>query len=142
MPHARPHNACQEKPSASSLAFVAGGKKTRWARRKLAGVPRIVWIAGVVAILLAVVGLTNIVYQVTHKPTELFAFVGHRLDKEPAEPWRQLVGRVRLALANPPCFVTRPWRLFLPARPAPWRAYRDRACSRARRALPRPAFEA
>src|ERR1700680_1302550 len=77
-------------------------QKARWARRKLARVPRIVRIAGVVAILLAVVALTNIVYQVIHKPTELFAFVGHRLDKEPAEPWRQLVGRVRLALANPP----------------------------------------
>src|ERR1700674_460555 len=64
-------------------------QKARWARRKLAGVPRIVRIAGVVAILLAVVGLTNIVYQVIQKPTELFAFVGHRLDKEPAETWRQ-----------------------------------------------------
>jgi len=52
-------------------------------------VPRIARIAGVVAILLAVVGLTNIVYQVIQKPTELFAFVGHRLDKEPAETWRQ-----------------------------------------------------
>ncbi len=24
-----------------------------------------------------------------HKPTELFFFVGHRLDKEPVETWRQ-----------------------------------------------------
>jgi len=64
-------------------------QKARWARRKLVGVPRIVRIAGVAAILLAVFGLTNIVYQVIQKPTELFAFVGHRLDKEPAETWRQ-----------------------------------------------------
>ena len=64
-------------------------QKARWAWRKLATVPRIVRIAGVVAILLAVVALTNIVYQVIHKPTELFAFVGHRLDKQPAETWRQ-----------------------------------------------------
>src|SRR4030081_3924182 len=64
-------------------------QKARCARRKLAGVPRMVQITGVVAILLAVVALTNIVYQVIHKPTELFAFVGHRLDKEPAETWRQ-----------------------------------------------------
>src|ERR1700680_3467497 len=63
-------------------------QKARWARRKLAGAPRIVRIAGVVAILLAVVGLTNIAYQVIQKPTELFA-LGHRLDKEPAETWRQ-----------------------------------------------------
>src|ERR1700724_2385045 len=64
-------------------------QKARWAWRKLARVPRIVRSAGVVAILLAVVALTNIVYQVIHKPTELFAFVGHRLDKEPGETWRQ-----------------------------------------------------
>lgn len=41
------------------------------------------------AILLAVAALVNLVYHVIHKPTELFAFIGHRLDKEPAETWRQ-----------------------------------------------------
>jgi hypothetical protein len=46
-------------------------------------------IAGVVAILLASIALTNLVYQVIRKPTELFFFVGHRLDKEPPETWRQ-----------------------------------------------------
>ena len=40
-------------------------------------------------ILFAVVALTNLVYHVIHKPTELFAFAGNRLDKEPAETWRQ-----------------------------------------------------
>src|SRR6195256_1970690 len=64
-------------------------QKVRWAWRKLARVPPIVPIAGPIAILLAVVALTNIIYQVIHKPTELFAFVGHRLDKEPAETWGQ-----------------------------------------------------
>ena len=58
-------------------------------RRKLAKAPRIFWIVGVVAIVLAAVTLTNLIYQVIHKPTELFAFVGHRLDKEPVETWRQ-----------------------------------------------------
>ena len=43
----------------------------RWARRKLAGAPRIVRITGVVAILLPVVTLTNLAYQVIHKPTKL-----------------------------------------------------------------------
>jgi hypothetical protein len=64
-------------------------RRARWARRKLARVPRAVRIAGSVAILLAVVALTNLVYQVIRKPTELFFFVGHALDKEPAETWRQ-----------------------------------------------------
>ena len=44
---------------------------------------------GAVAILLAVVALTNLVYQVIHKPTELFFFIGNGLDKEPAQNWRQ-----------------------------------------------------
>jgi hypothetical protein len=42
-----------------------------------------------VAILLVIAALVNLVYHVILKPTEPFAFVGHRLDKEPAETWRQ-----------------------------------------------------
>jgi hypothetical protein len=42
-----------------------------------------------VAILLPAVALTNLLYQVIRKPTELFFFVGHALDKEPPETWRQ-----------------------------------------------------
>ncbi|WP_213774502.1 transglycosylase SLT domain-containing protein [Bradyrhizobium sp. dw_78] len=64
-------------------------RSARWARSKLAKTTRAARIAGVVAILLAAVALTNLVYHVIHKPTELFFFVGHRLDKEPAETWRQ-----------------------------------------------------
>ena len=61
----------------------------RWARRKFARAPLIVRIVAVVALLLAALALTNLVYQVIRKPTELFVIVGHRLDKEPAETWRQ-----------------------------------------------------
>jgi hypothetical protein len=64
-------------------------RRARWARQKLARAPRAIQIAGGVAILLAVLALVNLVYHVIHKPTELFAFVGHRLDKEPPETWRQ-----------------------------------------------------
>jgi hypothetical protein len=61
----------------------------RWARGKLARAPLMVRIVGIVAMLLAAGALTNIVYHVVRKPTELFFFVGNRLDKEPAETWRQ-----------------------------------------------------
>lgn len=61
----------------------------RWARRKLARTPRAARILGILAILLPVLALANLVYHVIHKPTELFAVVGDRLDKEPAETWRQ-----------------------------------------------------
>jgi len=57
-------------------------------------------IAGSVAILLVVVALTNLVYHVIHKPTELFAFVGNGLDKEPAETWRQYGPLFRTSSTN------------------------------------------
>lgn len=60
-----------------------------WARQTFGQAPRAVRIAVVGALVLATLVLTNLVYHVIHKPTELFFFVGHRLDKEPAETWRQ-----------------------------------------------------
>jgi Transglycosylase SLT domain len=63
----------------------------RWRRRArqwFARTPLTVRIIGCVAILLPLFALTNLVYQVIRKPTELFAFIDHRLDKEPAETWR------------------------------------------------------
>src|ERR1700691_4987578 len=59
------------------------------ARRNLARLPRSIQIALAIAVLLPVSALTNLVYHVIRKPTELFFFVGHRLDKEPSETWRQ-----------------------------------------------------
>jgi hypothetical protein len=59
------------------------------ARQKLARIPRAIQIGGAPAILLVVLALSNLIYQVIHKPTELFFFVGHRLDKEPPETWRE-----------------------------------------------------
>jgi Transglycosylase SLT domain len=62
---------------------------TRLARQKLAQAPRTLLITATVAILLATFPLVNLVYHVIRKPTELLALVGHRLDKEPPETWRQ-----------------------------------------------------
>ena len=63
-------------------------KRWRVARQKLARISRSLLIAATVAILLVTLAVSNIVYQVIHKPTELFFFVGHRFDKEPPETWR------------------------------------------------------
>jgi Transglycosylase SLT domain len=60
----------------------------RRARQKLAQTPLTIRIAVIVAILLPLLALTNVAYHVILKPTELFAFIGHRLDKEPPETWR------------------------------------------------------
>jgi hypothetical protein len=58
-------------------------------RRMFARAPRTVQIASAVAVLLLALALANIGYHIIRKPTELFVFVGARLDKEPAETWRQ-----------------------------------------------------
>lgn len=64
-------------------------RSARWLRKKLARAPRMVRIAASLAVLLAAAALLNIVYQLVRKPTELFVLVGHALDKEPADTWRQ-----------------------------------------------------
>jgi hypothetical protein len=77
------------KSKSFALRLRRWRRGARLVRRKLAKIPLSVRIAGGVAILLATFTLTNLIYHVIHKPTELFFFVGHRLDKEPAETWRQ-----------------------------------------------------
>ena len=68
---------------------LARTRPVLWARRKLSRLPRAIRIAVAIAVLLPLLALTNLVYHVIRKPTELFFLVGHRLDKEPAETWRQ-----------------------------------------------------
>ncbi|QIO34268.1 transglycosylase SLT domain-containing protein [Bradyrhizobium sp. 1(2017)] len=62
-------------------------RAARWARTRFARAPRMVRIAGGAAALLAAAALLNVAYQTLRKPTELFAVVGHALDKEPEETW-------------------------------------------------------
>ncbi|MCK1323279.1 transglycosylase SLT domain-containing protein [Bradyrhizobium sp. 156] len=64
-------------------------RSARSMRKTFARAPRMVRIAGGAAMLLAVLVLVNIAYQMVRKPTELFVLVGHALDKEPSDTWRQ-----------------------------------------------------
>ena len=78
------------RKSRSFLPRLRGFRRgARWVRGQFARAPWAIRIAGIIAILLALLALTNLVYHVIRKPTELFFFVGNRLDKEPAETWRQ-----------------------------------------------------
>ncbi len=61
----------------------------RWTQRNLTRAPRAARIAGLIAILLVVLALTNLIYHVIHKPTRVVLLCRPRLDKEPAETWRQ-----------------------------------------------------
>jgi hypothetical protein len=91
-PHTR--NSSPRKPRGRTsrrrtlLRRIVRWRGTRWARRALTAAPPAVRIVAVAAVLLTVVALTNLVYHVIHKPTELFFFVGNGHDKEPAETWR------------------------------------------------------
>ncbi|MBW5438434.1 transglycosylase SLT domain-containing protein [Bradyrhizobium canariense] len=77
----------RSKPLLSRLRKLR--RSARWMRKTFARAPRMVQIGGAVAMLLAAVALVNIAYQTMRKPTELFVLVGHALDKEPSETWRQ-----------------------------------------------------
>ncbi|CCD92426.1 conserved exported hypothetical protein [Bradyrhizobium sp. ORS 375] len=61
----------------------------RWLRRKAGAAPRWVKLTVGAALALVLVALANLAYHVARKPTELFVVVGHSLDKEPEETWRQ-----------------------------------------------------
>jgi hypothetical protein len=63
-------------------------KGARWAWRKLKAAPKAVRIATVTVTALAVFSVTNLVYQVVRKPTEMFFPVSDALDKPPAETWQ------------------------------------------------------
>ncbi|HEY8337444.1 MAG TPA: lytic transglycosylase domain-containing protein [Tardiphaga sp.] len=52
-------------------------------------------IAVVVMAILIVLPLANLAWQVVRKPTELLFFADRRLDKQPAETWRQYGARFR-----------------------------------------------
>src|SRR5436305_1329396 len=71
------------------LRAVPRRRGARWARGKLAAAPSAVRIACIAATVLAAFFLTNLVYQVARKPTELLFFLGRALDKVPSETWRQ-----------------------------------------------------
>jgi hypothetical protein len=61
----------------------------RLVRRTLTAAPRAVRIVRLAALVLAAFSLTNLVYHVVRKPSELLFFVVGELDKEPIETWRQ-----------------------------------------------------
>src|SRR5260370_22922907 len=71
------------------LRRVSRWRGARLVRRTLTAAPRAVRIVCLAALVLAAFSLTNLVYHVVRKPTELLFFVGGELDKEPIETLRQ-----------------------------------------------------
>lgn len=73
--------------SNSLLRRVSGS--ARLVRRALSAAPLMVRIVCLTALVLAAFSLTNLVYHIVRKPSELLFFVGGTLDKEPIETWRR-----------------------------------------------------
>jgi hypothetical protein len=70
------------------VGFRSWRKRARWTWHKLIAAPSAIRIV-VIAIVLAVVSATNLVYQVVRKPTEMFFPVSDAMNKMPAETWQQ-----------------------------------------------------
>jgi Transglycosylase SLT domain len=71
------------------LRRVSRWRGARLLRRTLTAAPLMVRIVCLAALVLAAFSLTNLVYHVVRKPSELLFFVGRALDKEPVETWRR-----------------------------------------------------
>src|SRR5258707_5614158 len=71
------------------LRRVSRWRGARLVRRTLTAAPRAVRIVCLAALVLAAFSLTNLVYHVVRKPSELLFFVCGALDQEPIETLRR-----------------------------------------------------
>jgi hypothetical protein len=77
-------------------------KRARWAWHKLNAAPSAIRIVVIAATVLAGFSVTNLVYQVVRKPTEMLFPVSGAMNKMPAETWQQYAP----AIAPCPAFLT------------------------------------
>jgi hypothetical protein len=63
--------------------------RARWLLSKLKAVPKPILALGIAAAVVAVFSVTNLVYQILHKPTEVFALIPGESNKAPIETWKQ-----------------------------------------------------
>jgi Transglycosylase SLT domain len=94
VPSPRPATSRSRKSRAGKRWKALRRRLKNWrlgqrAQRTLGATFRPVRTVVVIAMLLAAFFVVNVVYHVVRKPTELFFVAGHRLDKEPAETWRE-----------------------------------------------------
>src|SRR5215469_14433666 len=64
-------------------------KRAQRAQGKFTAIPTAMRIVLLCIAVLAVFSVTNLVYQILHKPTEVFALIPGESNKAPAETWRQ-----------------------------------------------------
>src|SRR5215831_2636007 len=64
-------------------------ERVTWAARNLYAAPAAIRVLAIAAIVVLGLLVTNLVYHVLCKPTEMFALVSNEFNKAPAETWRQ-----------------------------------------------------
>jgi hypothetical protein len=75
--------------SALTGSFEWSFKRAQWALGKLKALPTAMRAVLICIAVLAVFSVTNLVYQIVHKPTEVFALIPGESNKAPIETWRQ-----------------------------------------------------
>lgn len=72
------------------IRWVSGWvKRAHWALGKFTAIPTAMRVAVICIAVLAVFSVTNLIYQILHKPTEVFALIPGESNKVPIETWRQ-----------------------------------------------------
>jgi Transglycosylase SLT domain len=64
-------------------------KRGRWVLCKLKAIPTTMRVVLICIAVLVVFSVTNLIYQILHKPTEVFALIPGESNKAPVETWRQ-----------------------------------------------------
>src|SRR5215471_7098681 len=64
-------------------------KRARWALGKFTAIPTAMRVIVICIAVLVVFSVANLVYQILHKPTEVFALIPGESNKAPTETWRQ-----------------------------------------------------
>src|SRR5215472_4123382 len=84
-----PHWSGFRRPDWSALLTRINGwrKRAQWLESKLKALPKAIRVVVLSLALVAVFFVTNLVYHIVHKPTEVFSPVSGGFNKTPIETW-------------------------------------------------------
>jgi len=78
-----------QESSAPLRSLDSWCKRAQWTLGKLKAIPTAMRVVLICIAVLVVFSVANLVYQILHKPTEVFALIPGESNKAPTETWRQ-----------------------------------------------------
>src|SRR5262250_3246102 len=78
-----------QESSAPLRSLDSWCKRAQWTLGKLKAIPTAMRVVLICIAVLVVFSVVNLVYQILHKPTEVFALIPGESNKAPTETWRQ-----------------------------------------------------